>query len=114
MSSKKIITPDAYTAETVAAVADIVEQAETCKNAYFWTPACNAASRRWHEEQHSRDRVEWAESGHTYAAAYHYRESCSHCYASGEYYRDGSSTTLTAVRNSLRRMEAAQSRCEAV
>lgn len=44
----------------------------------------------------------------TVAAAYHYRESCSHCYASGEYYRDGSVTTLTATRNSLRRMEAAQ------
>lgn len=111
---KKIIIPDAYTPETVAAVADIVEQAETCKNAYFWTPACNAAPRRWHEEQHNRDRVEWAESGHTYAAAYHYRESCSHCYASGEYYRNGSATTLTAIRNSLRRMEAAQSRGEAV
>lgn len=106
--ARKIIIPDAYTPETVAAVAEIVTQAETCKSAYFWAPGCNAASRRWHEQQHNCGRVEWAEGGHTYAAAYHYRESCSHCYASGEYYRDGSVTTLTATRNSLRRMEAAQ------
>lgn len=107
--ARKIIIPDAYTPETVAAVAEIVTQAETCKSAYFWAPGCNAASRRWHEQQHNCGRVEWAEGGHTYAAAYHYRESCHHCYASGEYYRDGSVTTLTAIRNSLRRMEAAQS-----
>lgn len=107
--TRKIIIPDAYTPETVAAVAEIVTQAETCKSAYFWTPGCDAASRRWHEQQRNCDRVEWAEGGHTYAAAYHYRESCSHCYASGEYYRDGNITTLTAIRNSLRRMEAAQS-----
>lgn len=106
--TKKILIPDAYTPETVAAVAEIIAQAETCKSAYFWTPAGTAASRRWHEEQHNRDRVEWTEGGHTYAAAYHYRESCHHCYASGEYCRDGSVTTLTAIRNSLRRMEAAQ------
>lgn len=112
--AKKIIIPDAYTPETVAAVAEIVAQAETCKGAYWWTPAGAAASRRWHEEQHNRDRVEWTEGGHTYSAAYHYRESCSHCYASGEYYRDGSMTTLTAIRNSLRRMEAARDRSEAV
>lgn len=105
--TKKILIPDAYTRATVVDVAAIVEQAERCKNAYFWTPACTAASRRWHEQQHNRDRVEWTEGGHTYAAAYHYRESCAHCYASGEYYRDGSATTLTAIRNSLRRMDAA-------
>ena len=104
---KKSLTPDNYTPETVAAVAAIVSEAEICKNAYFWSPGGSASTRRWNESRHCQPRVEWTEGGHTYAAAYHYRETCSCVYASGEYYRDGVKTTLTAVRNSLKRMQSA-------
>lgn len=102
---KKIITPDTYTPETVAAVAAIVAEAETCKSAYFWAPSPTAGGRRANEHRRSHDCISWTESGHAYSAAYSYRESCSHCYASGYYTRDGKPTTLTAVRNSLHRMQ---------
>ena len=111
---KKIITPDAYTPETVTAVAAIVAEAENCKSAYFWTPSPTAGGRRANEHRRSHACASWTEGGHAYTAAYSYRESCNNCYASGYYTRDGKITTLTAVRNSLRRMEAAQSRGKTV
>lgn len=104
---KKSLIPDNYTPEIIYAVANIVGEAETCKNAYFWSPGGSASTRRWNESRHNCDRIEWCEGGHTYAAAYHYRETCSCVYASGEYYRDGVKTTLTAIRNSLKRMQSA-------
>ena len=92
--------------EVISKVREIVEEAETCRNAYFWTPGSSAGSRRWNEKKHSKPCVEWQENGHSYSAEYCYEESCRNVYAWGVYYRDGKKTTLTAIRNSLKRMEA--------
>lgn len=90
----------------IKSIEDIIEQAEICKSAWLWTPGANAATRRWNERKHSRPEVAWTEGGHDYTARFDYRETCSHVYASGCYTRDGVKTTLTAIRNSLRRMTA--------
>ena len=83
----------------------IVAEAENMRNAYFHTPPAAAAGRRRYEEQHSHDRVEWAEGGHSYAAEFFVACSCNNVYARGAYEKDGKKTTLTAIRNSLERLE---------
>lgn len=91
---------------TTTQIADIIAQAEKMRNAYFFSPPTSAGGRRSYEKYNSRPRVEWQEGGHTYTAAYTVTCSCSNVYAQGEYTRDGKKTTLTAIRNSARRMGA--------
>lgn len=95
------------TAAIIAAIETIIDEAARMKNAYFWTPPGSAAGRRWYEEKHTCPPVEWSEGGHTYSAAYDVRCTCRNIYARGEYTRDGKKTTLTAIKNSLARLQAA-------
>lgn len=91
--------------EIINKINAIVEEATFMKNAYFWNPPCNATGRRSYEKQHSHSVVEWNEGGHHYTAEYTVSCSCKNIYAYGTYTRDGKKTTLTAVKNSLNRME---------
>lgn len=86
------------------AIKTIIDEAETMRSAYFFTPPGNANGRRYYERKHSHDRIEWQEGGHTYTAAYTVSCSCKNVYAYGEYTRDGKKTTLTAIRNSYKRL----------
>jgi len=91
---------------TIATIAAIIAEAETMKNAYFFNPPTSAGARRSYEKQHSHDLIEWEEGGHTYTAQYTVSCSCQNVYASGHYTKDGRKTTLLAIRNSLKRLEA--------
>lgn len=92
------------TTSTLASIAAIIDLAQEMKNAYFFQPPTNARSRRDYEQNHSISKVEWDEGGHHYTAEYTTICSCSNVYAKGVYTRDGKPTTLTAIRNSYRRM----------
>ena len=92
--------------ETIQAVRAIIAEADRMRNAYFFTPAGNASGRRSYEKYHSHPAVTWTESGHEYTAEYTVSCSCRNVYASGTYTRDGKKTTLTAIKNSLQRMES--------
>ena len=83
----------------------IVDEAAVMKNAYFFTSPSSASSRRSYERYHSHPLAEWVEGGHTYTAEFIVLCSCHNVYARGEYTRDGKKTTLTAIKNSLKRME---------
>ena len=83
---------------------DIINEAEYMKYSYFWSPKGNASYRRWYESKHSHDVVRWEERGQKYSASFKVSCSCRNIYASGDYYRDGKRTTLTAIRNSYNRM----------
>lgn len=89
---------------TIEAVKAIIEEAEAMKNAYFFKPPMNASSRRSYEKRHTHETVSWEEGGHQYTAAYEVSCSCSNVYAAGCYTKDGRKTTLTAIRNSLKRL----------
>ena len=91
---------------TISAIAAIIAEADRMRNAYFFQPPMNAAGRRSYEKYHSHDLVEWEEGGHSYSAQYTVDCSCKNVYASGQYTKDGKKTTLTAIRNSLKRLEA--------
>lgn len=89
---------------TIATIAAIIDMAEAMKNAYFFAPPIKARDRRAYEDAHSIPTVEWDEGGRHYTAEYTTTCSCSNVYAKGTYTRDGKPTTLTAIRNSYRRM----------
>ena len=92
--------------ETLKKIRDIIEEADKMKNAYFFKPPCNAGSRRSYERYHSHDMVKWTESGHEYTAEFIVDCSCSNVYARGNYTKDGKKTTITAIRNSYKRLTA--------
>ena len=96
--------------EKIIAIRGLIETAERFRNAYFWTPPCSASSRRWYEEKNTVPLITWEEGGHAYTAEYIVSCSCRNVYARGEYTRDGEKTTLTAIRNSLKRMENSSER----
>lgn len=92
--------------EIIAAVRAVVESAEKMKNAYFFSPPGSAGSRRSYEKRYSAPRVEWKDGKDEFSAEFTVSCSCSYVYAYGLYTRNGKKTTLTAVRNSLKRLEA--------
>lgn len=94
--------------ETIRKIREIIETAERLRNAYFWTPAGNAAGRRSAEKRYSKPRVEWDDGKDHFTAEYTVSCSCHNFYAYGTYTRNGKKTTLTAIRNSLKRLEAAE------
>ncbi len=87
----------------IAELQEIIDIAEKCKNAYFWSPEGCAGGRRAKEKQYSRE-IEWTEGGHEWTARTSMEQSCKNVYFRTEYTRDGKKTNLTAVRNSLKRM----------
>lgn len=91
---------------TINSIRAIVAEAEAMRNAYFFRPPTNAGSRRSYEKYHSHDKVTWVENGHEYTAEYTVSCSCANVYAHGVYTRDGKRTTITTIRNSLKRLEA--------
>ena len=92
--------------DIIAAIRKVIESAEEMKNAYFFTPPGNASGRRSYEKKHSAPRVDWIDGKDEYSAEFSVSCSCSYVYASGIYTRNGKKTTLTAIRNSLKRLEA--------
>ena len=89
---------------TLRAIAQIIETADKFRSSYFWTPPSGASARRYIEQINSHKTVRWTEGGHEYTAAYSVRVSCWNVYASGTYTKDGRKTTLTAIKNSYKRM----------
>lgn len=92
----------------IEAVGGILREAENMRGAYFYTPPGRAGSRRSYEKAHSHPMIEWEEGGHHYSAQYEVSCSCRNVYAKGTYTRDGLKTTLTAIKNSYKRLQALQ------
>lgn len=90
--------------ETLNKIEKLIATAEKFRSSYFWKAPASASERRSFEKRYSIPSFRWEEGGHTYAAFFAVSCSTQNVYAKGEYYRDGKKTTLTAIRNSLRRM----------
>lgn len=91
---------------TITAIERVVNAAATMKNAYFFNPPKSAGGRRSYEKYHSAPRVEWTDGKDEFSAEFVVSCSCNNVYAYGEYFRNGKKTTLTAVKNSLKRLKA--------
>lgn len=85
-------------------IADIIAQAEKFRNTYFFTPPGSAGMRRSYERYNSRSEITWQDGKDTFTAAFDVSCSCRNVYAKGRYTRNGRPTTLTAIKNSCRRM----------
>lgn len=94
------------TQEIISAIGAIISEAERMRNAYFFDSPRTASSRRSYEKQHSHPKIEWIDGMHVYTAEYVVSCSCKNVYAFGNYTRDGKKTTLTAIRNSYKRLIA--------
>ena len=91
---------------TVESIRDIISQAEKFRSVYFWRPEGSAGGRRSMERRESRPEIQWQDGKDTYTAAFEVSCTCSHTEARGIYTKNGKKTTLTAVRNSLKRLES--------
>ena len=94
--------------ETILALKRLVEIADHYRYAFYMTPSSSAAGRRLEEKRGTVPEFTWTENGHKFTACYKVTSSCDHVYASGYYTRDGKKTNLTAIKNSLKRLEAEQ------
>lgn len=83
----------------------IINEAERMRSAYFFTPPTNASARRSYEQYHSHDEIQWQDGKDVFTARFTVSCSCHNVYAQGVYTRNGQKTTLTAVKNSLKRLQ---------
>lgn len=92
--------------ELITKIENLIETAHKFKSAYYWASPGNAAGRRSYEKKWSIPEFQWEEGGHQYTAEFTVSCSCSSVYAYGTYTKDGVKTTLTAIKNSLKRLAA--------
>jgi hypothetical protein len=90
----------------VCALETLIETAEKCRHTYFWSTDNTAGGRHAMERKYSVPEITWTEGGHDYTAEYIMQCSCAHVYSWGRYYKDGKKTTLTAIKNSYKRLVA--------
>ena len=94
--------------ETIDLLKKLVATADHYRYAYYMTPSSSAAGRRWEEKRYTVPEFTWTEGGHKYTACYKVSCSCAFVSANGFYTRDGKKTNLTAIKNSLKRLEQEQ------
>ena len=92
----------------IATLEHLITTAEKFKSAYFWNSPCTAHERRAYEEYYSIPEFEWDENGNHFTAELSISCSCKNVYAKGIYTRNGDKTTLTAIKNSLKRLKASE------
>lgn len=92
--------------ETINNLKKLVATADYYRYAFYMAPSSSAAWRRLVEKCGTIPEFTWAEGGHKYTACYKVTCSCAHVYAKGYYIRDGKKTNLTAIKNSLKRLES--------
>ena len=94
--------------EIIEGIREIIEEAERMKAAYFFHPDQTAGGRRSYEKRHSHDVITWKDGKDVFTAEFKVSCSCRNVYAYGIYTRNGQKTTLTAIKNSLKRLEDSQ------
>lgn len=92
--------------EIIRALESIIATAEEFKNAYFFKSPGNASERRSYEKYHSIPFFAFEYNGVEYTCEYRISCSCRNVYAQGLYTRNGNKTTLTAIKNVLKKMKA--------
>lgn len=88
-------------------IEDLILMVDKCKGSYFWRPASSSSSRKWNEKNRAIPEFSWTEGGNKYTAEFVYYESCRNVYAYGVYTKNDKKTTLTAIKNSLKRLKGA-------
>lgn len=92
--------------EIINALESIIATACMFKGAYFFTPPGNASERRSYEKHFSIPFFAFEYNGVEYTCEYRISCSCRNVYAKGIYTRNGNKTTLTAIKNVLKKMKS--------
>ena len=91
--------------EITAKIEAIINEAESMKNCYFWNSPTTASARRSYEKKLTHEEINWTDGKDTYTAEFVVTCSCKNIYAHGHYTKNGNKTTLTAIKNSLKRLQ---------
>nr|DAT25342.1 MAG TPA: hypothetical protein [Caudoviricetes sp.] len=91
--------------EIVAEIEALVHDAESMKNCYFWNSPSTASARRSYEKKLTHEEISWMDGTDTYTAEFVVTCSCKNIYAQGRYTKNGIRTTLTTIKNSLKRLQ---------
>jgi len=81
---------------------EIIDCAEKHKNCFFWTSPCNASSRRSKEFENIYD---FEFEGKEYRVEQTLSMTCKNVYFINVVYRDGKKTTMTVIKNVLKKIE---------
>ena len=86
-------------------IEDIIDTADYCMRSFLWS---GDNGNRYMRNRRAKDfncpEVTWVEGGDEYSAEYTFSQSRKHTYAKGYYYKNGNRTTLTAIKNSYKRL----------
>lgn len=82
----------------------IVDTATKFKNAYFWHGRGNSSQRQSYDEYYSIPEKTFVYNGIEYSVEYRVTSTRNNVYANGIYKRDGKKTTLTAIKNVMKKM----------
>lgn len=88
----------------IRSIQEVIDMADTMKNAYLWDNNHNAQERAYYDDKHSTPKVCWEEGGHTFSAWFSTHSSRHNVYAKGYYFKDNVKTNLRAIRCSCDRM----------
>ena len=91
--------------ETIAQLRTLIRIADHYRNTIYMPAPATACRRRDEERRGTVPYFEWEEGGHKFTACYKVYCSVCHIYARGSYTRNGKKTNLTAIKNSLKRLE---------
>ena len=81
---------------------ELIELNDKFKNAYFWNPPTSASTRRYYEKQHSM-MLEGTFNGHDLDLTFTVDCSCKNIYVSRNYIVDGKKTTITKIKNMVKK-----------
>ena len=81
----------------------IIEEYESFKNSYFWTPPTSASGRRSFEKYKSFDET-FTIGGKLYRVAVGVTCSCKNVYVNKTVEIDGKRTTIATIKNLVKRM----------
>ena len=92
--------------ETIHSIRALLAVANFYRNAIFLVPPSWELGRQQEEIRGFVPEFSWTEGGHRFTAFYSVECTEKRIIARGYYTRDGKKTNLTAIKNSLKRLEA--------
>ena len=81
---------------------ELIELNDKFKNAYFWSPPKNASGRRYYEKQNSMA-IKGTFKGYELDLSFVVDCSCKNIYVSRKYVVDGKKTTITKIKNMVKK-----------
>ena len=91
--------------ETIHKIRALISVAEHYRNAFYIPMPPTLYGCLLEETRGTIPLFSWVDGYHTFTAGYSVKCQYKHIYAKGSYYCDGKKTNLTAIKNSLKRLE---------